>query len=478
MRSRELKILGAQNQVLLADNLELKADNVSLKEANVRLKAENEELRGRLNANSRNSHQSPSSDGLRKQPALPRKRGGRKGGKKGHKGDTLKMSEEVDDIIPVKAQVCSCGQSLEGISGIVVERRQVFDLPQPKLKVTEYRRLLCECPKCKRPLSASFPATVNAATQYGPAVKALATLLSVRCCLSYEKISQFFEDVFGQPINAATIWSANQKAYEALEKPEAEIRGQLINCDVVHFDETGARVDGSLHWTHTASSERYTYLFIHKHRNGPALRSEYSVLPFFAGHAVHDCLSIYFTFTNCKHSACEAHLLRELAALEEQKKKWAKAFRQYLLLLYRLTDQGRGVLSAALRPWAERRYEELLAMARQQEPVAKKQRRRRGRLKGTKGYNLFKRLEKYKSAVLAFAYIRQVPFTNNQAERDLRPMKIKQKMAGCFRTLQGARIYARIQGFISTVQKHGLNVFNELRATFDGSPFSFALQAT
>jgi transposase len=438
------------------------------------LESENRELRSRLDSNSRNSNRPPSSDGLKKQPALGRKKGGPRGGKKGHKGDTLEMSAHVDHIIPCRPEICVCGHPLAGVEGQVAERRQVFDLPQPKLEVTEYQRVVCECPCCKRQISGCFAEGVRAPVQYGSGVKSLLTLLSVRCCLSYEKIGQVFEDLFGRPINVGTIWSANQKAYGALEQAELDIRAQLLGQDVVHFDETGFRISSSLHWVHTAASKAYTYLFVHKKRGRKALESEYSILPYFEGWAVHDCLSSYFRFIHCLHSVCAAHLLRELMALEEQGKRWAKAFRQYLMLLYAFTDEGTSSLPAAMRPWAERRFGELLSMARAEEPAPKKIPGKSGKAKGTKGYNLYKRLEKRKKAVLAFVYHKEVPFTNNQAERDLRPAKIKQKIAGCFRTEYGAQIYARIQGFISTAQKQGLNIFNELRAAFDGKPYSFA----
>lgn len=438
------------------------------------LEAENRELRARLDSNSKNSHRPPSSDGLRKKPALAKKRKA-KGGQKGHKGKTLEMVHNPDKTFPcLPPKRCSCGHTLQGVTGQVVERRQVFELPQPKLEVIEYQRWACSCPSCNRVISGQFPETVKAPVQYGAGVKSFTTLLNVRGCLSHDKIKKLFSDLFGYPINEATIHSASEKVYQALQQSEQEIFLELLKEQAVHFDETGLRANGSLHWLHTSSSDAFTHLFVHKKRGKKALFSDYSLLPFYNQWAVHDCWSSYFGFTDCRHAVCGAHLLRELLALEEQNRKWAAAFRAYLLMLYELTKQGRGTLSAGLRVWARRRYDELLAMAEAEEPPPKKKKSQRGRVKATKGYNLYRRLEKYKLAVLAFAFHREVPFTNNQAERDLRPSKIKQKMAGCFRTLRGARIYARIQGFISTAQKHELNVFKELRAALNGYPHSFA----
>jgi len=438
------------------------------------LEAENRELRARLDANSRNSHRPPSSEGLRKQPALPKKKSKAKGGQKGHKGKTLEMVAEADRTELCRVEVCSCGQSLGEVATQVLERRQVFELPEPKLEVIEYQRLGCTCPACGANVSGQFPEGVSAPVQYGSGVKTFTTLLSVECCLSHQKIQRLFSDLFGYQINEATVVNGNAKTYQALEQPEQEIAQALCQAESAHFDESGLRAEGRLHWLHSVSNDRFTYLFVHPKRGKKALTSDYSLLPHFQGWAIHDCWSSYFAFDQCRHAVCGAHLLRELLALQEQKRKWAVAFRNYLLQLYDLTGQGRKALAAGMRTWAARRYDELLALARAEEPPPEKKKGQRGQAKGTKGYNLLRRLEKYKSAVLAFAFHACVPFTNNQAERDLRPAKVKQKMAGCFRTLRGARIYARIQGYISTARKHGLNVFKELRAVLNGAPYSFA----
>ena len=376
------------------------------------LEAENRELRARLDANSRNSHRPPSSEGLRKKPALPKKKK-KRGGQKGHSGKTLEMVSQPDDTIPCFPKHCSCGHSLEGVAGEIVERRQVFNLPEPKLEVIEYQRIRCTCPTCHKVVSGEFPEGVQAPVQYGTGVKALTTLLSIRGCLSYDKIKQLFSDLFGYAINEATLYRANKKADEALQQSEQEIFRALLSQQTVHFDETGLRVQGSNHWMHTASSERFTYLFAHKNRGKKALRSDYSLLPFFRGWAIHDCMRNYFNFTDCEHGVCGAHLLRELTALVEQDRKWAAAFHAYLMLLYNFTNQGRGVLRKDLQTWAERRYEELLEMAEAEEPPPVKSVDKPGPAKGTKGYNLYRRLKEYKTAVLAFAFHREVPFTNN-----------------------------------------------------------------
>ena len=215
----------------------------------------------------------------------------------------------------------------------------------------------------------------------------------------------------------------------------------------------------------------YTYLFIHSQRGKKALWDIDSILPNFKNWAVHDCWSSYFKFTDCTHAICGAHLLRELTALIEKDIKWAALFKTYLLALYHLSDKGTTQLSPQEQQRALLLFDEIWKVGDAEEPPAQKSASGRGKPKGTKGRNLLTRLKKHQTAVLAFAFNEAVPFTNNQAERDLRPAKTKQKIAGSFRTLEGAKIYARVFGFISTARKHQLSVFKELKLAFSGKTF-------
>lgn len=262
---------------------------------------------------------------------------------------------------------------------------------------------------------------------------------------------------------------ANARAYQALEASEQAAKAALLASPVAHFDESGIRCNGSTQWLHVVSTALFTYLFTCAHRGLKALESEISLLKDFANMAVHDCWPSYFTFTGPTHALCNAHLLRELQALIEQGALWAAEMKALLLELYHATDKGSGCLSQQqLAPYLVR-YEAICRQAQEQEPPEIK--RPRGRSKKSKGRNLCERLIKHRQAVLAFAYHQQVPFTNNQAERDIRPVKGKVKTAGCFRTQLGASHYARIQGFVSTTRKQGKQVFQELKNAFDGNTF-------
>jgi transposase len=432
------------------------------------LSSQVKKLEAQLKQNSSNSNRPPSSDGYSKKPALPRGKGKKQGGQPGHKGKTLDIESNPDHIVEYNPGYCTCGCSLADVEKRTIERRQVFDLPQPKLEITEHRLQSCICPDCQRVNTGVFPQEVPARVQYGSNVRSLTVLLNTGFKLPFSKIRQFFNDVFGYELNESTQITAQQKCYEALEGAEQNIQKQLLASLVNHFDETGMRVAGKLHWLHNCSNPQYTYLFIHSKRGKKAMDDEVSLLPRYKGWAVHDCWQSYFKYSDCRHATCGAHLLRELQGLIEQGSIWADRMHDLLLYAYEKSDYGRGVVPDL--SFINRRYIQICQMADEEEPSPEY--RFKGRKpKRTKGRNLLDRLVKYEDAVLAFAQYSEIPFTNNQAERDVRPAKIKQKVSGCFRTFNGAQVYARIQSFISTTRKHQLNVFNELVATLNGYNF-------
>ncbi len=453
---------------LETDQAQLKAENAALRQENAQLRTENQELKARLAQNSQNSHKPPSQEGYRKKPALPKASGKKQGGQKGHQGNTLQMVMRVDQVVECKPERCNCGADLSAGALRVVESRQVFDLPEPKLQVLEYRRMSGSCQECGAKVSGRFPAQVSAPVQYGSGVLALGVLLSNSCQVSYQKISVLFSDLFGYKINSSTFLKANRQIYEGLGQSEDFIKAALQQSQVVHFDETGLRVEGNLHWLHTCSSEQYSYLFVDSHRGQKALRSEKSLLTEFTGWAVHDCLASYFTFTHCKHAVCGAHLLRELEALVETGSQWASSMKGLLLSLYEHSKQGKHKVHY-LAYW-QKLYEDFCQQGLREEPPPSKQ-SNKSKPKKTKGRNLLDRFLKYKEAVLAFAQYEIVPFTNNQAERDLRPAKGKLKVAGCFRTFSGAATYARIQSFIATCRKQKQNLFEQLKNALHGYTF-------
>lgn len=430
-----------------------------------RLEKENTELRRRLGLNSGNSDKPPSSDGYGKKtvkPGLPKEGKRANGGQKGHEGKTLRRTEQPDyAAVHLPGRCSRCGRRF-GTNELheVIGSRQVFDLPEPKLEVTEHRIGRIEC--CGVLHEGEYPADVTASVQYGSAVRALVVKLSVACRMPMEQISGLFEDVYGYSLNTATIEDALQRAYELSAPIEEKIRSALLNSKTVHFDETGIRAAGKLNWLHTASSETCTCLFIHQKRGAAALESEASILKNFTGNAVHDCWSPYFRFDGMRHVLCGAHLLRELAGLMEKGSLWAEEMREFLLDLYKMPHP------IAAADEVRNHYHVILAHADAEEPPP--QPGRCGKAKHSVGRNLLNRLKKHEEGVLAFALEEDVPFTNNQAERDLRPAKVKQKVSGCFRTENGAQVYARLQAVVSTFRKQGMQVFASLRELFSYRP--------
>lgn len=460
--SDDIKVLKDLVMALLAKVEALESENSALR-------AENADLRGRLNLNSKNSHKPPSSDGLAKKPGLPKGPPKKSGGQYGHKGKTLKMVDKADDFVMHHIPCCPCCSKVFSPSDVVevVQKRQVFDIPAPRMEVTEHQLGMVVC--CGRQHLGSFPPGVGQPVQYGSRIKALSVLLNNDYKLPLEKIEQLMSDLWGCSFNESTVVTANTVICQALEPIEEQIKTAVLASDVVHFDETGMRVEKKLHWFHVASTPWFTYLFVHKKRGREALECADSLLKDFQNRAVHDCWESYFGFKHCRHALCGAHLLRELTNLMEKGSKWAAKMHQFMLDIYRNSQKATLVL-ADRQSW-EREFNHICQMADSEEPPPKKG--KKGKPKNSKGRNLLNRLLDHQEGWLAFAFVEGVPFSNNQAERDIRCLKTKQKVATNFQTFKGAQHYARVQSFTSTLRKHSMNVFQNLINAFDRKPIVF-----
>lgn len=448
-----------------------------------------EALEEQTKKNSSNSNKPPSSDGLKKRPAFLREKGKKRGGQYGHKGNKLQLVEKPEQIdecnllYPDVDACTGCGSVLDKSRALLSEIRQEFDLPEPKLLVREFQKMEIDCGCCGTKHYGIFPEHIKATTQYGSGVKSLTVLLNTGFALPVKKVQSLFVDLFGYKINEATIVNNSLLCHQGLASTEIAIKEKLTGLQnnatsiedlkVGHSDETGVRVAGKLHWLHVFSSTLYTFFFVHAKRGKEALNDVQSILPNHSGWVVHDCWSSYFNFNGLRHALCGAHILRELYAIDEKGIKWAKWFSRYLLTLLDLTKQNDGCLTKEQQGKALILYEKICAYANKIEPLPVKTAGKKGRPKATKGRNLLNRLIEHQDGILAFAFHQQVPFTNNLAERDLRPIKTKQKVAGCFRTFEGAQRHARIVGFISTVRKNELNIFNELKNLFDNKKTAF-----
>lgn len=444
-----------------------------------RLERRIEELEARLGMNSRNSSKPPSSDGYQKPaPRSLREKSGRKpGGQAGHKGETLKMSETPDETIVHRPAQCeACGQSLDGVVATEVDRRQVFDLPPQSLTVVEHRAETVFCPGCGHRTTAAFPPEVTASVQYGINLRSIAVYLQQYQLLPFERTSELMQDLFGVSISAGTLVNAITDCAAAVEVSVEKIREMIQGSPVAHFDESGIAVNGALMWCHVASTESATHFTLHPKRGAEAM-NEIGILPAFGGRAIHDCLGSYFDYT-CKHGLCNSHLLRELVFLHEMlHQRWAEPMIDFLLAIK--TAVGKKILRSdsfaeeQLRR-IERRYASILRKGYAENPMPEpdpNSKRKRGRPKKGKARSLLERFENHRSAILAFLYDFQVPFDNNLAERDIRMIKLKQKISGTFRSEEGGKAFCRLRSYISTARKNAVGIIDAITSAFAGHPF-------
>jgi transposase len=386
------------------------------------------------------------------------------------------MLEKPDRIVPHRVERCSgCGRSLARQEPDRVERRQVHDLPEPKLEVTEHQAEVKTCP-CGCVNRATFPPEAAAPVQYGPRVKSVAVYLGEYQLLPFDRLAEIMRDLFAcETFSEGTLANFKADCSRRLEPVEAAIRDLASAAPVAGFDETGVRATGSLHWLHTVSTRLLTWYYAHKRRGREAIDAA-GILADYHGRAIHDCWKSYFDY-GCDHGLCNGHLLRELIFLwEQQSQKWAKAMIDHLLAIKKAVATASAAGLTALPPADQERflkaYERIVHAGYAQNPVtAPRGPKRRGRRKQSKARNLLDRFRDHPDSVLAFMRDFAVPFDNNQSERDLRMMKLRQKISGTFRSFQALVNFCRIRGYVSTARKNGINALDALQRVFLGNPF-------
>ena len=435
------------------------------------------ELTERLNKNSQNSSKPPSSDGYSK-PApksLRTSSGKKRGGQPGHKGHSLKTNVKPTKVLQHMPGACVGCPSYESCRGhaCTAETRSVIDAVV-EVTVTEHRAMEVVCPYTNKRIRGTFPSNVKSAIQYGDNLEAMVVALSTVGAVSACRIHEIFGGVFNIPLSTGTIINMVHETAEGLGATYAELHQAAINMPVGHFDETGTRVDKHTKWVHVVSNESMTYLYLNDKRGRAAMDAQ-GVLPFFRGIMVHDCLSAYWKYGSA-HALCCAHLLRELLGIIENhpKQTWAAKFHRLLLDMKKAKDEAlrnhRYRLDAKVLNAFSRRYGQILRCAYKENPLPPEIAKHRGRRKRGKVLALIDRLKKHKASVCLFAVNFDVPFDNNQAERDLRMVKVKTKVSGCFRSDEGARDFLRIMSYVGTAKKQGVNAFKAIHKALLGQP--------
>lgn len=436
-------------------------------------------LQEQVGKNSQNSSLPPSSDRFvrqKKTRSLREKSGKKPGGQRGHQGHTLAMRAEPQEVIPLAPVThCQhCQADLRSVPAQSIERRQVIDLPAPApLHVTQYEGHWKCCPHCQGYTSAPFPAEVRAPVQYGPRLASVAVYLMTQQLLPRRRTREILHDLLGVSLSEGTLTTLIKRAAGILVPVEEQIKAALSRAKVIHQDESGLYVMGRRVWMHVTATRTLTHYQVHPSRGHQAV-DDNGILTHFHGTSVHDAWAAYFRY-ECHQSLCCVHLLRELRFLShEMGLWWAIKMERLLLAMKRATDDARthgqvGLSPPEIASW-HARFLAILEEGEQVHPRLLTPAGKRGRAKQHPARNLLDRLRKYQDAVLAFLSDLAVPFDNNLAERDLRMVKVQQKVSGTFRSDEGATCFARIRGYLSTLRKQGQSLFPALEATLRGQP--------
>lgn len=421
-------------------------------------------LTNRLNLNSKNSSKPPSTDPNRKK--MPKAKTGRKpGGQKGRIGTTLQKVDDPDEVVVIKVdrKKLPPGRYVHG----GYDTRQVFDIDILRV-VTEYRAQVLEDDKGNR-FVADFPEGVTKAVQYGTGVKAHSVYMSQFQLIPYNRIQDHFADQLNLPVSEGSIFNFNKEAFECLEAFENRAKDELAACAVAHADETGINIGGDRHWLHSMSNESWTLFHPHTKRGKEAF-DDFGVLPRFRGTLCHDHWKPYYKL-DCTHALCNAHHLRELArAWEQDDQQWALKMKNLLETINRSVNDAAGALNPEKSDEYRRKYRALLKRADIECPAPDipNKKGKRGRIKRSKARNLLERLRDFERDVLRFMDDERIPFTNNLGENDIRMTKVQQKISGCFRTIEGARMFCRIRSYLSTCRKQNVTASHALSCLFNG----------
>ncbi len=478
--------LEAQNRKLQGENLRLIevnatviTENTRLVQENTKMAAETAQLRAKSVLNSTNSSKPPSSDGLRKKTVknLRKKTGRKPGGQTKHEGHHLKWCDHPGEILDHRPLMCTCGCCLAGIPTTQAAARQVHDIPPPPpVEVTEHRIHSGICPRCGAKISGKFPEGVDGPVQYGPRFSSWIIYLACEQYIPLERLSATLMALFGIKISEGTIVNKMRKFAGLVDVPVKRILDLLAEQALLHVDETGIRANGTLHWLHITATQSLTYYLLHDKRGAEAI-DELGLLPLFKGKVVHDFWKAYFDYEDLIHCLCVAHLLRELKLADEQyHQAWAEPMITLLVQAHDAAKAARAAgldrLDAKLLKQFTARYKDIVHAGRLENnlPAGNIVPGKRGAPQ-IKPVNLLARFEAYESSIFRFAHDLTVPFDNNQAERDARMAKLRQKISGTFRGATFGADYFKIKSYLSTAKKQLGDVTAAIHDAFMYDPF-------
>jgi transposase len=476
---------------LRKENAELRKENAEFRKIILELNAiiteqsnKIKELEERLKKHSQNSNQPPSTDQYAKKsrPKSEREKSGKKAGSQpGHKGATLHQIQSPDEIIYCHVDQCeACCCNLSSVESKKYIARQECDIPQIKPKITEYRMTVKICPKCKLTNKAKCPKKLTQPIQYGERIVSLAAYLHYSQLIPLKRVQCMFSDLFSLSISEGTLVNRSDQLHKQLSFSESKVHENLIASPVNNCDETSMRVNDKTRWLHVVSNNANTVYFCHNKRGTDAMNA-IGILPQYKGTIVHDNWKPYFTYKNMTHSLCNAHHIRELRGINENyNQSWAKEMRRHLLnvntVIKEHKNAGKDDLPKEVIIKFSEQYDAILKLAISEIPTLKTtstKSKKRGRIKQHPAKNLHDRLTKQKEETLRFMYDFKIPFTNNQAEQDVRMTKVKLKVSGCFRSQEGADRFCRIRGYISTSRKREINIIQSLENAIRGQPELF-----
>jgi transposase len=417
-------------------------------------------LTNELGLNSSNSSKPPSTDLFpAKKPKISPGKKRKPGGQKGHQGAHLKPVEKPDSVETILLDKKSLPAGKYEHVGF--EKRQVFDI-EVSFSVTEYQAEILKNKEGEE-FVADFPDGVTEIAQYGSGVKATSVYLSQYQLIPQARVQDVLKTQYGLSISKGSVNNFNILAAKQLQNLgfESWMQGQLMNSPVLHADETGIDVNAKRFWIHCLCSERLT-LFHADEKRGKEAMDRMGILPEFKGKLIHDHWKPYFKYI-CSHVLCNAHHLRELQRAHEQDgQKWALKMIQFLVKVNEKVTQAGGELSDRRAHEFRKKYRKILRKAEKECPENLKQRAQ------SKSRNLLERLLEFEEETLMFMEDSEVPFTNNQGERDLRMTKVQQKISGCFRSMRGSRDFCLIRSYLSTCRKNGVHPMDALRILFAG----------